>query len=146
MTGVRAPGPSGGPGYTWNVPEREDRKFGWVVGGVFAVLGALLLWRHRTVAGAVLAAFGGALLLLAAAAPALLAGPHRLWLAFARVLGRINSAVFLFLTFFLILTPMGFVLRLLGRDELRRRGPAPASTWEPYPARNADPAHYGKMW
>ena len=113
---------------------------------MFAVLGALLLWRQRTAAGAVFASLGVALLLLAAAAPGLLAGPHRAWLALAKALGRVNSAVFLFLTFFLILTPLAFVLRLLGRDELRRRGPAPASTWEPYPERNADPGHYEKIW
>jgi hypothetical protein len=128
------------------VATADDRKFGWLVGGLFAVLGGLLLWRHRNVAAAIFLALGGALLLLALAAPSLLAGPHRAWLAFARVLGRINSAVFLFLTFFLVLAPLGFVLRLFGRDELRRRGPAPDSTWEPYPARNADRAHYEKMW
>jgi hypothetical protein len=124
----------------------EDRRFGWTVGGVFAVLGALLLWRHRTAFGTVFASAGGALLLLAAAAPALLAAPHRGWLAFARVLGRVNSAVFLFLTFFLVLTPLAFFLRLFGRDELRRRGPAPASTWETYPERNRDPKHYESIW
>jgi len=124
----------------------EDRTFGWTVGGVFAVLGALLLWRHRTVAGAVAASLGGALLLLAATAPTLLATPHRGWLALARILGRVNSAVFLFLTFFLVLSPLGFVLRLFGRDELRRRGPAPASMWDPYPERNRDPKHYEKIW
>jgi hypothetical protein len=124
----------------------EDRRFGWTVGGVFAVLGALLLWRHRTIAGAALAAIGGALLLLAAAAPALLAAPHRGWLALAKFLGRVNSAVFLSLTFFLVLTPLAFVLRLFGRDELRRRGPAPASMWETYPERNRDPKHYESIW
>ncbi len=124
----------------------EDRKFGWTVGGVFAALGALLLWRHRTVAGTVFVSVGGALLLLAAAAPALLAGPHRAWLAFAKALGRVNSAVFLFLTFFLVLAPLGVLLRLFGRDELRRRGSVPASTWEPYPERNRDARHYEKMW
>ena len=124
----------------------EDRKFGWSVGGVFAVLGALLLWRHRAVAGTVCASIGGVLLLLAAVAPRLLAGPHRAWLAFARVLGRVNSAIFLFLTFFLVLTPLGFVLRLFGRNELRRRGPAPQSMWTPYPERNGDPRHYETIW
>src|SRR5512144_1238306 len=126
--------------------QSEDRKFGWTVGGVFAVLGGLLLWRHRVVFGTVFVSLGGALLLLAAAAPGLLAGPHRAWLAFARVLGRVNSAVFLLLTFSLVLAPLGFVRRLFGRDELRRRGPAPATTWEPYPERNRDPKHYEKMW
>lgn len=116
------------------------------MGGVFAVLGGLLLWRHRNAAAAVAFALGGPLLFLAAFFPAGLARPHRAWLAFARVLGRVNSAIFLFLTFFLVLTPLGFVLRLLGRDELRRRRPAPASMWSPYPERNRDPRHYETIW
>ena len=100
----------------------------------------------NSAAGTAFAFIGGALLVLAAAAPALLAGPHRGWLAFARVLGRVNSAIFLFLTFFLVLAPLGFVLRLFGRDELRRRGPAPASMWTPYPERNRDRRHYEAIW
>jgi len=116
------------------------------VGGVFAALGGLLLWRHRNAAAVVALALGGSLLLLAAFFPAGLARPHRAWLALARALGRVNSSVFLFLTFFLVLTPLGFVLRLFGRDELRRRGPAPASMWSPYPERNRDPRHYETIW
>jgi len=124
----------------------EDRRFGWTVGGVFTVLGALFFWRHRIAAGAAAMSLGGALLLLAAAAPGVLAAPHRGWLALARVLSRVNSAIFLSLTFFLVLTPLGLVLRLFGRDELRRRGPAPASMWTPYPERNRDPRHYEAIW
>jgi hypothetical protein len=123
-----------------------DRRFGWTVGGAFAVLSALLLWRHRSAAAVVAFALGAPLLLLAAFFPAGLARPHRAWLAFARALGRVNSAIFLFLTFFLVLTPLGFVLRLFGRDELRRRGRAPASMWSPYPERNRDPRHYEAIW
>ena len=132
--------------YTPGVTRAEDRRFGWLVGGGLAGLGAILLWRHRTAAGAAAASLGGVLLLLAAAAPALLAAPHRGWLALAKVLGRVNSALFLFLTFFLVLTPLGLVLRLFGRDELRRRGPAPASMWTPYSERNRDVTHYEKIW
>jgi hypothetical protein len=124
----------------------EDRRFGWTVGGVFTVLGGLLLWRQRFAAAAVAFALGATLLLLAAFFPALLARPHRAWLGLARVLGRVNSAIFLFLTFFLVLAPLGFVLRLLGRDELNRRGSPPASMWSPYPERNRDPRHYERIW
>ena len=124
----------------------EDRRFGWTVGGVFAALGALLLWRHRNATAAVALSLGGVLLLFAAAMPSLLARPHRAWLALARVLGRVNSAIFLSLTFFLVLAPLGTVLRLFGRDELKRRGPAPDSMWSPYPERNRDPRHYETIW
>ncbi len=124
-----------------------DRKFGYAVGGILLGLGLLLLlWRHRTLLGPALAAPGALLVLLAAAAPALLAGPHRAWLRLAHLLGTVNGFLFLSIVFFLILTPVGVVLRLFGRDELKRRGPAPASMWEPYPARNCDPRHFEKMF
>jgi hypothetical protein len=89
------------------VPHPEDWKCGCTVGGVLAVLGALLLWRHRTAAGTVAAAVAGALLLLTAAAPAFPAAPPCLWFALAKVPGRVTSAVFLSLTFFLVLAPIG---------------------------------------
>jgi hypothetical protein len=125
----------------------EARKFGYVVGGLFLGIGLLLLlWRHRTAAGVLLSIPGALLVFLAAVAPALLAGPHRAWLKLAHVLGTINGFLFLSIVFFLILTPLGFVLRLFGRDELRRRGPAPDSMWEPYPERNRDPRHFEKIF
>ena len=116
------------------------------MGGGFAVLGGLLLWRHRNAAAVVAFALGGLLLLLAAFFPSGLAAPHRVWLAFARILARVNSATFLFLTFFFVITPLGLILRLLGRDELRRRGAPPPSMWSPYPERNRDPRHYETIW
>lgn len=125
----------------------KDRRFGLVVGGLFAFLGALFyLWKGRAVAGIVLGVPGLVLLFLAAAAPALLASPHRAWMKLARLLGTVNSFLFLSILFFLVLTPLGVILRLFGRDELRRRGPLPASGWEPYPERNRDRAHFEKIF
>ena len=124
-----------------------DRKFGFVVGGLLVVLGLLLFfWRHRTTAGTVMAAPGVVLVLLAAVAPRLLAEPHRLWLGLSHVLAAVNGFLFLSIVFFLILTPLGVLLRLLGRDELRRRGSPPASMWEPYPERNRDRGHFEKIF
>jgi len=125
----------------------KDRKFGALVGGILTLIGALLsIWKGRMVAGLVLGVPGAVLLVLAAAAPSLLAAPHRAWLRFSHLLGTINGLVFLSIIFFLILTPLGFVLRLFGRDELRRRGPVRSSGWEPYPERNRDPKHFERIF
>ena len=125
----------------------EARKFGYVVGGLLLAIGLLLLlWRHRPAAGVALSVPGALLVLLAVGAPSLLAAPHRAWLKFAHVLGAVNGFLFLSIVFFLILTPLGVVLRLFGRDELNRRGPAPDSMWEPYPERNRDPRHFEKIF
>lgn len=123
----------------------EDRKFGFVVGGALALLGSALVLAGSRLAGPVLGGAGALLLLLGAAAPGLLGPLHRGWMAFARVLGRVNTALFLGLVFFLVLTPLGFAFRLAGRDELARRRRR-RTGWVPYPERNRDPRHFEKMF
>ncbi len=125
---------------------RAERKFGLTVGAVLAGLGGVLLLRHRVVQSVVLLGAGAILLLLGAAAPTLLARPRQGWMAFGRALGRVNSTVFLFLTFYLVLTPLGAVMRLCGRDELVRRRRVPGSMWSPYPERHRDVKHFEKMF
>ena len=56
---------------------------------------------------------------------------QRGWMALARALGYINSRVLLPLTYYLVLTPLGFVLRLTGHDPLHRRRPPQDSYWVP---------------
>ncbi|HYN43149.1 MAG TPA: SxtJ family membrane protein [Thermoanaerobaculia bacterium] len=123
----------------------EDRKFGFVVGGAFALLGSALVLAGSRLAGPVLGGAGALLLVLGAAAPGLLGPLHRGWMALARVLGRVNTALFLGLVFFLVLTPLGFAFRLAGRDELARRRRR-RTGWVPYPERNRDPRHFEKMF
>jgi hypothetical protein len=123
----------------------EDRKFGLVVGGALALLGAALVLAGSRLAGPVLGGAGALLLVLGTAAPGLLGPLHRGWMAFARLLGRVNTALFLGLVFFLVLAPLGFAFRLAGRDELARRRKR-RTGWVPYPERNRDPRHFEKMF
>ncbi len=123
----------------------EDRKFGLVVGGALALLGSALVLAGSRLAGPVLGGAGALLLVLGTAAPDLLGPLHRGWMAFARLLGRVNTALFLGLVFFLVLAPLGFAFRLAGRDELARRRRR-RTGWVPYPERNRDPRHFEKMF
>lgn len=117
------------------------------LGGVFGVLGALIvLVKHRAGAGIGLTALGGILIVLGLVAPALLTMPHRGWRVFSQLLGRVNTAIFLSIVFFLILTPVGLVFRLFGRDELRRRRPVKGSMWIPYSGRVTDTKHFERMF
>ncbi|MEW6363022.1 MAG: SxtJ family membrane protein [Acidobacteriota bacterium] len=126
----------------------ENRRFGIVVGGVFCVLGGLLLgWRHRLMSGTAFLVIGGMLVLLALAWPDSLTLPHRLWRRFALVLGRINTALILSLAYYLILTPVGLFFRLVRRDELRRRRvPDAGTTWVPYTGRVSERNHFERMF
>ena len=92
------------------------RRFGLQVGGLIALIFGFVIpfLRHRSVYPIPLA-IGGVLILWAVAHPTSLKVVYRPWMAVALVLGRINTAVILTVFFFLVITPMGFLLRLLGK-------------------------------
>jgi len=56
---------------------------------------------------------------------------HKGWMKVAHVLGAINSRIILSIAFYLVMTPMGLLTRLLGRDPLDRRGKARTTYWVP---------------
>ena len=98
----------------------SDRAFGLVFGAVFTIAG---LW-PLTAGGPVrIWALGlaAAFLLAAAAYPRILAPLNRLWTRLGAFLHGIANFVILTLLFYLVITPMGLALRLLGKDPLRLR-------------------------
>ena len=122
----------------------DERSFGRSVGGVLLVFGAIAWWRDYSRLSTTLLAVGGTLVVLAWLAPAALRIPNRLWWRFAQVLGWINARIILSVFFFLVLTPAGLLMRLLGRNPLRQ--PDRRSGWSPYPARQASTKHYERMF
>ena len=102
----------------------EARKFGLTVGPVFVALGGILLWRHREVAASVVAALGGVLTLLALVAPLALAPVERVWMALAHAMSRVTTPIFMGAVYFLVLAPVGVVMRALGKNPLRPAGTA----------------------
>lgn len=123
---------------------KEERNFGWSVGAVLAVIGALQWWRGRHVAAEAFGGVGLALLIAASLAPVVLIVPNRWWRGFAHVLGWINARVLLTLFFFLVLTPAGLIMRLLGRDPLARGDKG--SSWVAYGERVRDVQHFDRLF
>jgi hypothetical protein len=106
---------------------REMRKFGLVVGGVFAGIGAYVLWRAgaATLGARICGGLGGALVLAGLLCPRALLPVHRFWMALAHVLGWVNTRLILSAVFY-----TGFVLARaylwLRREDPMARRPAPA--------------------
>jgi Saxitoxin biosynthesis operon protein SxtJ len=100
---------------------RELRNFGLIVGGLFVLIGIWPMIWHRTGPHAWALILGSVLVLPALTAPRLLAWPHRAWMALAHILGWVNTRIILGVAFFAVFTPMGLVMRLLGKDPMRRR-------------------------
>ncbi len=119
---------------------RTLRKFGWLVGGVLCALGLWLLFRGRA-AHPWFWAMGGALVLLGTILPRALKRVYLAWMALALLLGFIVSHVVLTLFFYLVITPVGLIARLLARkDFLRLRlDRQAASYWLPRPRDKARP-------
>jgi len=51
--------------------------------------------------------------------PQILAPIEKVWMALARVLSVVMTYVILTLTFYLVITPMGLLVRILGKDLLK---------------------------
>ncbi len=63
----------------------------------------------------------GLFLLLYFYAPKLIVYPFRAWMFVAGILGWINTRIILGLTFYLMILPLGLVLRLLGKLQYKNR-------------------------
>ena len=129
------------------VKQPSERAFGLTVGLVCAMLALRTGWRHGpTVPAQVLGGIASGLLLSAWFRPSLLRSLNRWWMRLARLLGWINNRLILGAVFLALMTPLGLMFRLAGRDFLRLRRPRGASGWVPYPARYQDPKHYERMY
>lgn len=98
----------------------SDRSLGIVFCVVFSLIG---LWPvldgnpPRWWSFGIAAAFLGAGLWI----PRVLSPLNRVWLRFGLLLHRIVNPMIMGLLFYVCVTPMGLVLRLLGKDPLRKR-------------------------
>ena len=118
----------------WTPAVAERRRFGFGAGAGFSTLAALLSWRSGALTpGATVAVTAGlSLLCLAAACPAALLWPYRIWMGLATPVAFVLQRLLLGAFFYLVLAPVGVAMRLCGRDPLKRRfDPAAASYWEP---------------
>ena len=102
----------------------------WVVVAL-AVLAAWNVHRHRLLLTEVLGGLALALCLVALLSPSWTERFNRGWMAFAAALGYVNSRVLLSLVYYLVVTPVGVVMRLAGHDPLHRRRPQQESYWVP---------------
>lgn len=98
----------------------SDRTFGIVFSGAFGILGFLPLANGkdpRFWAVAIAAAFLG----FACFIPSILSPLNRLWTRVGLLLHKVMSPLALGVMFFAVVTPMGVLMRWLGRDPLRLR-------------------------
>ncbi|MGF1546681.1 MAG: SxtJ family membrane protein [Thiotrichales bacterium] len=105
-----------------NEPTPADlRRFAWVTGALIAgCFGLLLPWLWAFAIPWWPFVTGLALALWGAIAPRSLRPLYRGWMRLGAGLGWLNARLILSAVFFLVLTPIGWLLRLFRHDPLRR--------------------------
>lgn len=100
----------------------ELRKFGFQAGSLFAALaGWLIPWLRGHSYPIWPWVIGAALIGSSVIYPAALRYPFAVWSVTGKLLGWLNSRLILALLFYAVATPMGFVMRLMGRDPMARK-------------------------
>ena len=110
------------------VQSSSNRAFGFVFAAVFLIIGVLPIffggtWRLWSLG------LSAGFLAAAILAPALLAPLNRLWTHFGLLLHRVVSPIVLGIMFFLVVTPMGLLMRAFGKDPLRLRSEKSRSSY-----------------
>lgn len=108
---------------------KELRSFGLLVGSVFAVIGLWpFLLREEPVRLWALG-LGSTLIMLGALRPVMLRPLHKLWMLLGHALGWVNTRILLGIVFYGLVTPIGFVFRLMGKDMMRQAFATESSTY-----------------
>ena len=105
-----------------NTSKKDLKSFGYTIGIILFIISALLfyynnqLYQNLTVIAAIFVVLGGLI-------PQLLKPVYLVWMTFAVILGWVMTRVILSVIFYLIMTPIGFLSKILGEDflELKKR-------------------------
>ena len=111
------------------ITRADLRNFGLTVGGILAVIA---LWpvltggQHPRLWALIIS---GIMVMSALVVPTALGPIYRAWMRIGAALGWVNTRIILGIAFYGLFTPMGAVMRVLGKDPLRRRFDANLTTY-----------------
>ena len=107
----------------------SNRKFGFFFCMIFAALGVYSYLEDRMIVAFLFFGFSLLFLFITLVKADTLLPLNKLWMQFGFLLGMIVSPIVLGIIFFGLFTPIGIVMRLFGRDELRLKFKKKQSYW-----------------
>jgi hypothetical protein len=96
----------------------QGRRFGLTVGIAFLVLAGIASWRGHPVTFTVLGSLGAVLVLAGLLVPTHLGPVERAWMGLAHLISKVTTPIFMGVVYFLVITPVGALKRLVGRNAL----------------------------
>lgn len=117
------------------IPELDRqglRRFGWMLGGFLAGAFGLLvpwLWGFERFPVYEWFVVGAVFVVWATVAPGSLRLVYYPWMHFALAIGKVVNTLILAVVFFIFVAPMGIVMKMSGRDPMRRKLDKAASSY-----------------
>jgi len=124
--------------------DKSLRNFGFLFAVVFLIFSLLSFYKNHT-AWHYLLPIAGIFLLVALTMPKILWELYKLWMTFSYVLGYFVSRIILSIIFFLVFTPMAFILKLIGKDLLNIKPQNVDSYWVNKDKSISDKLNYERM-
>ena len=104
---------------------QELRKFGWVTGAlIICFIGGLLpWWGHKDILSwqKITLPIGSVLILWSLVHPDSLVWVHKPWMFVAEKIGWVNTRLIMTIFFYVIIMPIGVIMRLAGKDPMTRQ-------------------------
>ena len=99
---------------------KELRKFGLTMALICVVFSSIGIWKNGAVTGLALALLilSGLFIFFGIFLPLQLKTFEKLWMLLAEKINKIMTPIILTITYFLMITPIGLFLKLLGKDIL----------------------------
>ncbi len=129
-----------------NLNKDNLKKFGITMSIAFLVLTLLIFIRHKHGIWPT-SIISGLFLAIGLIAPAYLKPVYIFWMRFAYLLGWVNTRLILTVIFYLVFTPVGIFMRLLGKDPLDRAlDKKTASYWKEKEKKEFSPLNYTRQF
>jgi hypothetical protein len=127
----------------WRPDARELRRFAVAMLIGFALLGLFSAWRAEGIStGSIVLWVIGVCLAIAAFVPRLGRVAYLAVYLPTSVIGYVVSHVILALMFFFVITPLGIILRLMGKDLLQQRRQKDKTCWIPVEDTKNEDSYY----
>ena len=126
---------------------KELRRFAIIMAIAFGLIGGLLLWREKGHYYWFLI-LSGTFLLFGLVMPGLLKPVYKTWMTLAGVMGWFMTRIILIVLFYLVVTPIGLLMRLSGKDflELKLDRSSSESYWIPREGPRPETENYNNQF
>jgi len=126
--------------------KRDIRNFLFTIGSVFLIIAGILFWKEKT-SYQLVAVIGFFLLSSGIVMPKVFKPVYLIWMIFALAIGWVMTRLILGLLYFLIITPIGAIPRLFGKQFLELKwDPSKRSYWNVRDSKDLKKRHYEKQF